>query len=290
MPVPEDIVSIAGVPVFEPSVAVELPWVECHLKLLVALLQRIHKLQSILQMHIVVAGAVRDSEEIGRISLILLHKVHKARIGIALRIILRSIHIALCVVGIVEGIVINTAACNSIREILSISYNRSAGYRTSVREAGNAHLLSVNIRTFVELLHPGNVILKLYCHKVSVHKVHTLLAAMSGGPVVHLHSYHPLIGPPLGCLVNACPGIHYRTCIGAAVDKDYYRITLCGIQIYREGNLCRYCITIHIKGEHLRESYLIVVKLLPFGIINHIYGSSSLSYGKESRSGWGCGV
>ena len=186
--------------------------------------------------------------------------------GIALGVVLGSIHVPLGIMGVVELPVVHSAAGYTVLEVVGAVGQGQDGHRAAKGESGDADLLSVHVGEGPQVLHPLDVVGQLGLSEGAVDVVDALLAAVAGGAVVNRYLDDALDGPELVAAGRCAPAVHHRTGVRAAVHGDDDGVFLIGVQVYREAYRGREGVAVHLDEEHLRLCQLIVVILRALGI------------------------
>ena len=248
--------------------------IEHQFKIFIQALQLVYQLQRILQVHIVVAGAVGQAQHIGLVAAVLLQPVKHAGLAVTLCIVLRAVHIALCVVAVIQLPVHNTAAGHCILEILVPFCGCQQRHCAAVGIALDAHLLGIDIRQGVKILDAVYEVLQLVDTETAVHCVHALLAQMAGRAGLQGHLHHAVVGPPLSVKIGTGIAVIDLLAVRTAVDVDLHGIfgLAAAVHIKRPYHTGRHLAAVAQRDPHnLALCNAVVVIFGALGIPEHLH-------------------
>ena len=176
---------------------------------------------------IVIGSSVGDAEHRALAAAVLFSTFPYTGEGIALGIVLGSIHVPLGIMGVVELPVVHSSAGDTVLEVVGAVGQGQDGHRAAEGESGDADLLSVHV---------------------------------GEGP------QDAFYGPELVVAGRSLPCIHDRAGVGTAVHRDNDGIFLIGIQVYREAYRGREGVAVHLDEEHFGLGELVIIIFRALGV------------------------
>ncbi len=179
-----------------------------------------------------------------------------AGLGIAVRIICRSIHKALCIMSIVKIPVIDTAAGNAVMEGVGMVHEEESGHRSSERKALYADLVPIDIRKRLQVFGPLHKIKYFPLVQAFVNLIQALATIMAGSAAVSNYFNDAVLGIPFK-ITRRTEIVHHLRSIRTAINIHVYRIFFRLVEIFRIDNHCRKLQSVLGRHRnHLRQSVI----------------------------------
>lgn len=213
------------------AVAMHSVRIDHELELLALLLQLVDQLKGILEMNIVVTGAVSELEHdrLDAFRELVLHRiggdvVDHAGVPVSVRICLRGLHEPFGIVTVVQGPVIHSASGNAVMEIIGSREEEHCSHSASEGEALHADFVSLDIRQGLKPFGPLHEVPDFQCIEMAISLIETGPSAMAAGPAVRNYLYDAVLGPPLVVWGRSNPSFIDLRGIRTAVDVHMDRI------------------------------------------------------------------
>ena len=171
----------------ETAITVHSVRIDHQVEALALFLKFIDKLESVLEMDIVITCSMSNLQHHGTVVIGVCHWVRRDRADdtrsrISFRIGLRSLHEALSIMAIIKHPVIHTSACYAIMELVLMFKKEERRHGASERESFDTYLIRDYIWQALKPVSPSHEVLYRSCGKVSEILVGACAAVMARNP------------------------------------------------------------------------------------------------------------
>lgn len=210
------------------AVAVHAVRINHQLEFLAGFLEGVHQLEGALEMDIVITCAVGNLEHHRAVIVRFGNGIigcarEDAGFGIAVRIVRRSVHETLGIMGIVKIPVIDTAAGNAVMEGVGMVHEQESGHRSAERKALYAYLVPIDIRKRLQVFGPLHEIEYFPLVQALVNLIQALATIMAGSAAISNYFNDAVLGIPFK-ITRRTEIVHHLRSIRTAINIHVYRI------------------------------------------------------------------
>ena len=246
---PEVFVRFPGMHSLGTPVSVHTVGIYHQLELFALALEFVHKLQGILEMHIVVTCAVGQLEHhravVGSRTTyrIRCHHPGNSIVLIAFGIGLGSTHKTFGVVGVIQGPVIHSPAGNPVMKDIAVLEKQPGCHRSAKGETLDPNLGGIDIRQALQPHSPLHKVRDFGFGEAAVNLIKPFAAVVSRRTDIGNKMDDSILRPPLAFRGRDTPSVIYIRGIGTSVNFDVDGILFRRVEIQRIDYFPGYCKT-----------------------------------------------